>query len=102
MLNTRSARGTLAAKNLGRWIADHPGAGTACGDAGACVFHFGMGTDNGPVPALGWLLSPESETAIGRMPSCHAHNRRELRQLLHTLGTPGETVDRATRCFPEG
>jgi hypothetical protein len=52
--------------------------------------------------ALGWLLSPESETAIWRMPSCHAHNGRELRRLLHTLGTPGETIDRATRCFPEG
>jgi hypothetical protein len=36
------------------------------------------------------------------MPSCHAHNGRELRRLLHTLGTPGETIDRATRCFPEG
>ena len=90
ILNTRGARGILAAKALRRWVEDCGHNPSICGgnDADGPAFaHFRMQVEEGkPSPALGWLLSVESEQNISDMLEVVDHNQRAMDLVLSALG----------------
>ena len=106
MFNTRDARGVLAAKSLRWWVDDCVKNRGICGGeentAAPYFLHFRMQVDEGmPDPALGWLLSEESEVAIRNMLTCGEHNRDAMEALLLALGVPRERIDAAIACPDE-
>lgn len=93
ILNTRSGRDILAAKALRRWVEDCGQNSSICGgkDADGPTFvHFRMQIEEGESePALGWLLSAESEQLISDLLNKKDeddHNMRALHDVLVAIG----------------
>lgn len=97
----RDARGILAAKNLNEWVETCRAAPADCGLDAASLpgfFHFRLDLQPGEVaPALGWVLSDESEELIWRKLDCSAHNRAAKQELLQLLGVKAPPAP-ATEC----
>lgn len=100
LFSTRSARGILAAKNLRLWVESCRDEPSRCGVASTPEFiHFRMEVPEGsPEPALGWLLSKESETDIDRMIACSNHNRGAFEKVLKILGKATAPAHAALSC----
>jgi hypothetical protein len=82
LLHVRDARGILAAKALWK----------RAGDDGS-RFHFSMDLDEGvPEPALGWVLSRDSERMMDNLLLCSESNRAAFTGLLAALGAPKEKI----------
>jgi hypothetical protein len=79
LLSTRSARGILAAKDVLHWVKNCKERPDHCGFGAAPEFyHFRMEVPDGqPDPALGWMLSKESEQEIAKMLTCSSDKNRE-------------------------
>jgi hypothetical protein len=84
LLNARGARGILAAKTL-RWWTERQEHSGAIVDPVFVHFRMQVSTDKSK-PALGWMLSKESEDAIGRMLTDVDHNRRAMEEVLTAIG----------------
>ena len=102
LLSTREARGILAAKELRWWIEDCRKSAAGCKlDANAApdFFHFRLElAHNEPQPALGWLLSDDSEALIWRKLACTPHNRQSAQDFLKLFAAEGEDVLSTTKC----
>ncbi len=79
LLSTRSARGILAAKDVRHWVKDCKDRPDHCGFGAVPEFyHFRMEVPDGQTdPALGWMLSKESEQEIAKMLTCSSNKNRE-------------------------
>jgi len=88
LLQVRESRGILAAKDLRAKVKE-----------GAEVeennfFHFRMDLSKGqPEPALGWVLSVQSQDLMSKLLVCSKDNLDEFTRLLEALGSDKATVD---------
>lgn len=89
LLSTRSARGILATKEAKHWVETCASRQDWCGfGAKPEFFHLRMEVPQGePDPALGWMLSEESEQIIANMLTCSSEaNQKTVSEIMRLLG----------------